>query len=72
MRLEEPLQGIILMQGHTVMHLSMFAASFMVTKRSYDPADWMKMTAWEKNIWAMFYWLAWLHLLTALLQIAQT
>ena len=67
MRLEEPLQGIILMQGHIVMHLSMFSASFMVTKRSYEPAEWVKMSKWDKNIYQMFYWNAWLHLLTAFL-----
>jgi hypothetical protein len=66
MRLEEPLQGIILCQGHIVMHLTMFVASFMVTKKSFDH-DYSKLSHWDKNIYSMFYWGAWLHLATAIL-----
>jgi hypothetical protein len=66
MRLEEPLQGIILCQGHTVMHLSMFVASFMVTKDHYK-YDTPELHARSLGIEIMFYWGSYLHLLTAIL-----
>ena len=35
MRLKEPLQGLKMIQGHVVMHLAMFTASFTVSQKSY-------------------------------------
>jgi hypothetical protein len=55
-----------LCQGHIVMHVAMFISSFLVDKRQMD-LDYSKLSAWDKSIFGMFEWSAWLHLATAIL-----
>jgi hypothetical protein len=68
MKLNEPLAGIKLIQGHFVMHLALFMSSilFVETRMYTDQKGAFQQVKWELQI---FYYLSFGHLLTALLQL---
>ena len=83
MKHTEPLQGMKLMQGHLVMHVSMFIASFFINTVYYEDEDWTDVQSNDEmddplrykrrlvRYWSYlaFLWIGWSHGLSACLQI---
>ena len=63
MKLKEPLQGIKMIQGHVVMHLTLFIVSWTVDTSVYDKTP-LATGLMEDEI-PTFYQLKWGHLVTA-------
>jgi hypothetical protein len=68
MKLREPLQGIKMMEGHIIMHLSMFAVSLFIDDSQYKQGSAIlndiELTSMQL--------LRWGHLASAIFQIAAT
>ena len=69
MRLKEPFQGVKMMQGHIVMHMSTFLVSFVI-----DPEEggYFNKAILDKgqirySEYQVFIWIKWGHLVSALL-----
>lgn len=72
MRLKEPLMGLSIMQGHLVVHLSMFIGSMAIaTDRWRKTIDLSKLTKEALDLQILtevsLYKLRWLHLISAIL-----